>query len=603
VSTRRWTPLVCRVSVPVVEQPSAAPADVEALFAPASIGGVTIRNRVVLAPMTTRLADGDGHTTAALSAYYRARARGGVGLVTVEMASPELAGKHRFGELGIYDDVFLPDLRRLVAEVRSEEPDVRLSVQLGHAGSRSRRAVSGRTPVAPSAIPTSVFEIEREVQTPEEMTAERIEETTVAFLAAARRARDAGFDLVELHAAHGYLISQFLTEFENRRTDDYGGNLRNRARFGLDILRRIKTEMPGFPVIFRIGVEDFFAGGMSLADGVEVARWAAEAGADAVSVTAGHYLSLPNAERMIPPMIYPEGAFLEYAAAVKKVVDVPVIAVGRLGDPRKAARAIDDGHADLVALARPLLADPDWVNKARAGIPVRRCLSCNHCVNHMRSGAQISCVVNPRTGHELDYAGSAPRAGERVVVIGAGPAGLSYASLVAEGNQVVVLERATRAGGAFRQAGKAPRFNDVRADEGALTAYITELERDCERLGVELCYGSDAAAEQARLERADRVVVATGARYRGGLGCIVPRLLDSGLLRSKLGDRVFRSVRLREALYYRLRVANGAKVAAELGLDPDKTVVIGDAASAGKAREAVASAFEAALLSRSATTR
>jgi dimethylglycine catabolism A len=574
-----------------------------ALFSPTSIGGVPIRNRVVLAPMTTRLADGDGRTTPELLAYYRARVRGGVGLITVEMASPERAGKHRSGELGIYDDVFLPDLRRLVSGLRAEAPDVRLSIQLGHAGSRAPGAVSGRTPVAPSAIPTSVFEVVQETQTPEEMTADRIEEAVTAFVAAARRARDAGFDLVELHAAHGYLISQFLTEFENRRTDAYGGTLANRARFGLDIVRRIKAELPGLPVIFRVGVEDFFEGGMSLPDGVEVARWAAEAGADAISVTAGHYRSLPNAERMIPPMIYPEGAFLDYAAAVKKVVDVPVIGVGRLGDPLTAARAVDDGRADLIALARPLLADPEWVNKARAGIPVRRCISCNHCVNHMRSGAQISCVVNARTGRELEFDGSAPRKGERVVVIGAGPAGLSYASLVADDNQVVVLERADRAGGAFHLAGQAPRFNDVRADAAVLDAYISELVRDCEQKGVQFHYGSDAVTERAQLQEADRVVVATGARYRTGLNRIVPRVLGSGLLRSRIGDRVFRAPRLREALYYRLRVANGAQVAAKCGLDPAKTVVIGDAASAGRAREAVASAFRAALLSSPAASR
>jgi dimethylglycine catabolism A len=574
-----------------------------ALFSPTSIGGVPIRNRVVLAPMTTRLADGDGRTTPELLAYYRARVRGGVGLITVEMASPERAGKHRSGELGIYDDVFLPDLRRLVSGLRAEAPDVRLSIQLGHAGSRAPGAVSGRTPVAPSAIPTSVFEVVQETQTPEAMTADRIEEAVTAFVAAARRARDAGFDLVELHAAHGYLISQFLTEFENRRTDAYGGTLANRARFGLDIVRRIKAELPGLPVIFRVGVEDFFEGGMSLPDGVEVARWAAEAGADAISVTAGHYRSLPNAERMIPPMIYPEGAFLDYAAAVKKVVDVPVIGVGRLGDPLTAARAVDDGRADLIALARPLLADPEWVNKARAGIPVRRCISCNHCVNHMRSGAQISCVVNARTGRELEFDGSAPRKGERVVVIGAGPAGLSYASLVADDNQVVVLERADRAGGAFHLAGQAPRFNDVRADAAVLDAYISELVRDCEQKGVQFHYGSDAVTERAQLQEADRVVVATGARYRTGLNRIVPRVLGSGLLRSRIGDRVFRAPRLREALYYRLRVANGAQVAAKCGLDPAKTVVIGDAASAGRAREAVASAFRAALLSSPAASR
>ena len=274
------------------------------LFQPISIAGVRLRNRTLLPAMTTRLADDTGFVTDATVAYYRARAEGGVGLITVEMASPEIAGKHRFRELGIYDDRFLPGLRRLVDTLHAAGAAV--SIQLGHGGSRARSVVSGTTPVAPSAVPTPVFEIEAELAVPEAATAERLEQTIAAYVAAAHRAQQAGFDVVELHGAHGYLISQFLSPMENTREDRYGGSLENRARFGLEILRRIKAEVPGLPVIFRIGVEDFFPGGLTADEGIEVGRWAARDGAAAVSVTAGHYRPLPAAERMNPPMAYPD---------------------------------------------------------------------------------------------------------------------------------------------------------------------------------------------------------------------------------------------------------------------------------------------------------
>jgi 2,4-dienoyl-CoA reductase-like NADH-dependent reductase (Old Yellow Enzyme family) len=562
------------------------------LFDPVDIGGVRVRNRTVLPSMTTRLADDDGYVTDATLAYYGARAGGGVGLITVEMASPEIAGKHRFRELGIYHDRFLPGLRRLTAMLH--EAGATASVQLGHGGSRARRAVSGVTPVAPSAVPTPVFEIESEIALPEAMSPARLEETTAAYVAAARRAQQAGFDVVELHGAHGYLISQFLSPMENTRTDAYGGSLENRARFGLEILRRIRAEVPGLPVIFRIGVEDFFDGGITHEEGIEVGRWAARDGAAAVSVTAGHYRSLPAAERMIPPMAYPEATFLDYAARMKQVVNVPVIGVGRLGNPEVAARAVAEGRLDLVALGRPLIADPQWVAKTRAGEPVRRCLACNHCITNMRSGAQLSCVVNPKTGRELDYEGVAPVTGRRIVVLGAGPAGLSYASLVAEGNDVTVLERADRPGGAFRLTGLAPRFNDVQAAEPTFVAYVEELERDCRRKGVVLRYDTEASAELLR--GAGVVVVATGARYRFGLGALVPRLLHTRTARSRLAQRLFASPRVRDALYYRLRRGEGAALAAGLPVDDGaEVVVIGDALRAGKAREAITSAFDAAL--------
>ena len=300
--------------------------------------------------MTTRTADADGFVTEATVAYYMARVRGGVGLITAEMAAPERAGRHRRCELGIYDDRFVPGLTRLAAEIH--RGGAKASIQLGHGGGHTRRDICGETPVAPSAIPHAVFEVTNETIVPEEMSRERIGATVASFARAAARAQKCGFDCVEIHAAHGYLISQFLTPFENRRVDDYGGTLENRARFGLDVLRAVKAAVPGMPVIYRLSVDDYFPAGIDFADGRQVAIWAAEAGADALHIAAGHYRSLPSAERMIPPMAYPDATFLDYAAAIKASVSVPVIAVGQLGDQlASAAAAIASGKA--IHRARP----------------------------------------------------------------------------------------------------------------------------------------------------------------------------------------------------------------------------------------------------------
>ena len=224
-----------------------------------------------------------------------------------------------------------------------------------------------------------------------------------AFARAAARARQAGFDCVEIHAAHGYLISQFVTPFENRRTDEYGGSLENRARFGLEVLRAVKAAVGDMPVIYRVSVDDYFPQGIGPREGMQIAIWAAQAGADALHIAAGHYRSLPSGERMIPPMAYPDATFLDYAAAVKQRVAVPVIAVGRLGDPEHATEAVASGKADFVALGRTLIADPDWVAKLARGEPARRCLACNTCVNEMRGGAQLRCVVNGAAGQERRF--------------------------------------------------------------------------------------------------------------------------------------------------------------------------------------------------------
>jgi len=565
------------------------------LLTPARIGPVEIPNRIVMPPMTTRGSDEEGHVTDQTIAYYMARVRGGTGLITVEMASPEKAGRHRRRELGIYDDRFLPGLTRLVSEIH--RGGAKASIQLGHGGGHTRVDICGETPIAPSAIPHPVYETTFEVIVPEAMTRERIGQTTEAYAAAARRAQQAGFDCVEIHAAHGYLISQFHTPFENRRTDEYGGSLENRARFGLGVLRAAKAAAPSLGVIYRVSVDDFFDGGVTYDEGRQLAIWAAQAGADAVHVTAGHYRSKPTAHRMIPPMAEPDATFLGFAADVKKAINVPVIAVGRLGDPATATAAVADGKADFIALGRTLVAEPQWVEKLRNGEPIRRCLACNTCIDGMRGGAGISCVVNGAAGRETLFADAKPPQDQRIAVIGAGPAGLTYASLIADGNAVTVFERAERAGGAFRYAGLAPMFQDVEANPASLARYVDDMVAGCRNKRVTFRFDTDIADRPDLLAPFDRIVIATGAAYPLGTGPLTMRLLERGAGRWPAVSWLMKSPRVRNWFYYRARHATGHRFA-KLAKPGQTVTVIGDAAQPGKSKEAIASAFEAALLGR-----
>ncbi len=565
------------------------------LLTPARIGPAEIPNRIVMPPMTTRTADGEGFITDDSIAYYMARVRGGVGLITVEMASPEKVGRHRRHEVGIYDDCFLPGLTHLVEEIH--RGGAKASIQLGHGGGHTRVDICGETPIAPSAIPHPVYETTFEAIIPQEMTKARIAQTTVAYVAAAQRAQKAGFDCVEIHAAHGYLISQFHAPFENRRADEYGGSLENRARFGLDILRAVKAAVPGIGVVYRLSVEDFFPGGLPYSEGRQIAIWAAEAAADALHVTAGHYRSLPSAQVVLPPMTLPDATFLDFAADVKKHVRVPVIAVGRLGDPAIAEAAVATGKTDFVALGRTLIADPQWVEKVARSDPIRRCLACNTCINEMRGGARIGCVVNAAAGRETLFGNARPPRGERIAVIGAGPAGLTYASLAAEGNAVTVFEKQARAGGAFRYTGKAPLFQEVEANETSFERYIADLVAACSLRGVDFRFATDVTVLPGLLAPFDRIVVATGAAYRFGLGALVEWALDCGVARSSLFAKLFSATAVRDWFYYRARRGTAAQF--EYLVQPGQTVtVIGDAVKAGKSKQAIASAFEAALLGK-----
>jgi 2,4-dienoyl-CoA reductase-like NADH-dependent reductase (Old Yellow Enzyme family) len=563
------------------------------LFTPARIGPAEIKNRIVMPPMTTRTADDEGFITDDSIAYYMARVRGGVGLITVEMASPEKAGRHRRREVGIYDDRFIPGLTRLVDAIH--RGGAKASIQLGHGGGHTRADICGETPVAPSAIPHPVYETTFETIVPQEMSKARIAQCIAAHVAAARRAQKAGFDCVEVHAAHGYLISQFHAPFENRRTDEYGGSLENRARFGLEVLRAVKVAAPGTGVVYRLSVEDFFPGGLHFSEGRQIAIWAAEAGADALHVTAGHYRSLPSAQIVLPPMNMPDAPFLDFAAGVKKHIGVPVIAVGRLGDPATAEAAVASGKTDFVALGRTLVAEPQWAEKVARGEPIRRCLACNTCINDMRGGARIGCVVNGAAGRETLFAAPQPPRRDRIAVIGAGPAGLTYASLAAAGNAVTVFEKDSRAGGSFRYAGKAPLFQEVAANAQSFERYIADMVAACEFNGVVFRYSTDVTALSELLAPFDRIVIASGAEYRFGLGAIAEWMLDNNVARAPGLAQLFSLPKLRDWFYYRARRATADRVR-HLARPGQTVTVIGDAARAGKSKQAIASAFEAALL-------
>lgn len=563
------------------------------LFEPIALRGVDIPNRIVMPPMTTRLATPEGVVTPELIRYYVARAEGGAGLVTVEMCSPEPAGRHRSGEIGILDDRFLPGLRELTSQLKAA--GARTAIQIGHAGGHTREDVTGVPPVAPSSLPHEVQEVDVRTVVPLELSRGGIRVVVDAFAGAAERAKRAGFDVVEIHGAHGYLIAQFLSPLDNRRRDEYGGSLRNRARFALEVIQACRERVGDYPLIFRFSADEYAPGGLTLDEAREIAPWFVEAGADALHVTGGCYRSRPSGALMIPPMGYPEATFLHLARAIKARVTVPVIAVGRLHDPTLAERLVVEGQADMVALGRQLIADPEWPRKVREGRldEIRPCVACNTCVDGMREGARLQCLVNPLSARETEFELRPADRARSVLVVGGGPAGMEAARVLAlRGHRVMLAERGRELGGQLRLAAKAPIFQNVETDAPVLLRLVDYLARQLEKAGVDVRLGRAVTTDLVRELRPDIVVLATGASYRRPLGWIFPRLLNSRWAKAGAFKAILTKRSVKRLFYSRLRRPNAGLEQRLRGLGLE-VYRIGDCHRPGRTPEAM---LEAARL-------
>lgn len=472
------------------------------IFSPFTVGGLRLKNRILMAAMGNNFSHPQGTVSDRAIAYYRERAKGGTGLIITEATPVSLSGRHRGRGLCAYDDSFLPGLRRLAASVHDHGSAIAL--QLHHAGRLADPDITGSPPLAPSPIPRAPG-----APVPKELSQDEIQEIIIQLGQAARRAKEAGFDAVEIHGAHGYLIYQFLSPRTNKREDFYGGNPENRVRFALEVLRQVRKEVGNsFPVLFRLSAREFSENGYSLEESLDWAIELERAGASALHVSGGTTESLTGSAQVIPPMVFPEAYHVPLAAAIKKKVRIPVIAVGRLGTPAVAERVLDEGQADLIAAGRAFLCDPYWPLKAARGEKdrIRPCVACNHCLWRLFQQEELTCFQNALLGNEEKYRMDPVEKVKKVLIIGGGPGGLEAARVARKrGHQVTLLEKSPRLGGQMLLASIPPH-------KQTLSKAMDWLTREVDREGVEIKLNTEGNEENIAKENPDVVIVATGAR-------------------------------------------------------------------------------------------
>ena len=495
------------------------------LLSPGRINGLELRNRILMCPMGDNQATVDGFVTPQQIAYFEARAKGGAALLTVGsvgITAPD--GLSSPNQSALASDAMSEGWARLARTVQGH--GARLALQLVHNGKNAvMDIVAGRPMLVPSKPRSSRPDPLMGMITPAEaekmgtpgqvkgarvvyqvMTREDIARIVECYVQAALRAQDAGVDAIEIHAGHGYLIDGFLSPTTNFREDEYGGPIENRARFLVEILEATRRRVGrAFPLWCRINGEEFFIAGQTLEEACRVAELAESAGADAIHVSAyadpTRAIGFTEAHATHTP-----GRFLEHAAAIKKRVGIPIIAVGRI-DPDRAERALAEGHADFVAMGRKLLADPELPNKLAAGVPqdVRPCMYHYRCISQIFVSSSISCAVNAFTGREAELRLEPATEARRVLVVGGGPAGMEAARLAAlRGHRVRLVEAGSRLGGRFCYAAATAEPN---------AELLHWLERQVERLPIEVALETRLDAEQIAALDFDTVLVATGALW------------------------------------------------------------------------------------------
>ncbi|MEY8387521.1 FAD-dependent oxidoreductase [Oscillospiraceae bacterium 38-13] len=473
------------------------------LFEPGTIGGLVLKNRTVMAPMQVLCGELSGAPGERIIRYYAERARGGVGLIIVEATAVDDVHNTPWDhQLSLAADRFRAGFQRLTEAVHQYECPV--FVQLHHYGAKSAPTAAG-VPWACSEIPALPGG-----KSGHAMTADEIRETVDRFAQAARRAKEAGFDGVELAGAHGYLLSQFLSPYYNNRTDAYGGSTENRCRIFAEIIRAVKDLCgKNFPVGVRCAGDECTpqtAGTFGLEEGVAVARELEKAGADYLSVSNGNNF---NANANCEPYSFAPGWKKHISKAVHDAVSIPVLATNTIKSPEYAESLLEEGVSDFVCLGRALIADPEWVNKARAGdsLDIRKCIGCMFCREQLYAQLPVQCALNPRVCREYLYPQTPPRDGEgrSAVVLGGGPAGMEAAEVLAlRGFDVTLFEKEAALGGTMNLADKS-------ACKEGITDAVRTMEEELRRLGVRVVLGKAPSMEEVRALNPEGVVLACGA--------------------------------------------------------------------------------------------
>jgi 2,4-dienoyl-CoA reductase-like NADH-dependent reductase (Old Yellow Enzyme family)/thioredoxin reductase len=490
------------------------------LFKPFKVKNLELKNRIVMPPMRTNLATAeDEMVTQRLIDHYVERAKGGVGLIIVEHAEilPKRAVNKAWKPLYIGDDKRIAQLKKITDAVHDHGANV--GIQLLHWGRLFPKELLGHDAVAPSPIPASVFyNIGGPVlnPVPQELRVEEIHLLAQQFAQGAKRAKDAGFDMVEMHFGHGYLVHLFFSPYTNKRTDEYGGKIENRVRFAREILELTRAEVGNdFPISVRISGDEYIKSGMKLEETKVIAGLLEAAGADMIHVSAGAYpsdgeLALVEATAT-PPMSFPRGCFVHLAEEIKKHVSVPVIAVGRINDPVLAEKILVEKKADLISIGRGLFADPQLPNKAASGRleEIRKCLACNRCIDALMKfndpELYVKCSINASSGKERDYRIMPVDQPGNVLVVGGGPAGMEAARVAAMRGHMVCLHDANN------QLGGLLNWAVIPPHKGEINNLIEFLSTQLSKLGVEIVLNSRVTPEIVDQIRPDAVVVASGA--------------------------------------------------------------------------------------------
>jgi 2,4-dienoyl-CoA reductase-like NADH-dependent reductase (Old Yellow Enzyme family)/thioredoxin reductase len=450
--------------------------------------------------MGTGLCEKGGRVNDALLAYISRQARGGAGLLISEITAVHPTGMVSPKQVGAWDDEFIPGLKQLAQAMKSYGG--KAAMQLHHGGRESLYMIKKQMAMGPSAVPSLVYG-----QAPREMTKEDIDEIVAAFGSAAARAKEAGFDAVEIHGAHGYLLTQFLSSISNHRRDEYGGSFKNRSRFITEVVRSVRKGVgPDFPVLLRISAEEYIKGGYTVEDVIGILPDLKDAGMDILHASIGTHGS-PAGITSAPPA-FETGFNVKRAKKIKEAAGIPVIAVGRFNDPRPANQVIENNDADFVAFGRQQLCDPDFLQKARENRyeDIRKCIACNQgCIEReMFEGKSVRCAINPETGQELVYPQKKTANPKNVWIVGSGPAGLIAAFEANRlGHKVRLFEKESEAGGNILYACKAPH-KEIYLD------WIKWQAQQVEKTGVKIETSTPATPEMITEAKPDHVILAMG---------------------------------------------------------------------------------------------